>query len=148
MKLSVLIVDDEKITCKHLTRVFQKQGYETATANTGEEGLAILANSPVALLLVDLKMPGMDGFAVLKQVREGHPGLPVVVMTAHGNLQTAVKAMKLGASHYLTKPFSAEQILIIAERAMEREALKAEVAALKEEMARLKPGTTVRNSHE
>ncbi len=140
MKRSVLIIDDERITCKHLTRIFQKAGYETVTASTGEEGLAVLSRRRVTLVLVDIKMPGLDGFAVLQKARLGYPRLPVVMMTAHGNAETVVKAMKLGASEYLTKPFSSDEILIVAERAIERHALKAELEQLKQEVAALKSG--------
>lgn len=134
MKHSVLIVDDERITCKHLTRIFGSEGYETETANTGEEGLRIVAEKPVSLIVVDLKMPGMDGLSVLKEVKLKYPELPMVVMTAHGTIETAVKAMKLGASDYLTKPFSSEEIVIVAERAIEREALRSEIAQLRKEI--------------
>jgi len=104
------------------------------TAHTGEDGLDILADREVNLVVVDLKMPGMDGLSVLKEVKLKYADLPTVVMTAHGTIETAVRAMKLGASDYLTKPFSSEEILIVAERAIEREALKSEVAQLREEI--------------
>ncbi|MBM4387884.1 MAG: sigma-54-dependent Fis family transcriptional regulator, partial [Deltaproteobacteria bacterium] len=134
MKKSVLIIDDEKITCEHLRRIFQNNMYEALSAFSGEEGLAILAGRGVSLVVVDLKMPGMDGLTFLREAKLLYPEIPIVVMTAHGTIETAVEAMKCGAGDFITKPFSSDEIAIVAERAIEREDLKSEVGRLRKEV--------------
>ncbi len=136
MAHSVLIIDDERVTCDHLCRIFQGSGYETLTANRGEDGLVILEDRDVSLTIVDLKMPGMDGLSVLREAKLRYPYLPVIVMTAYGTIETAVEAMRSGASDYITKPFSSDEILIVAERAIEREELRSEVGELRREVIR------------
>ena len=136
MVYSVLVVDDERITCDHLCRIFRAKGYETLTANRGEDGLVLLEGRDVNLLVVDLKMPGMDGLSVLREAKLRYPYLPVIVMTAYGTIETAVEAMRSGASDYITKPFSSDEILIVAERAIEREELRSEVGQLRQEVIR------------
>ncbi|MBE0616331.1 MAG: response regulator, partial [Proteobacteria bacterium] len=105
-KRSVLVVDDEKNIRLTLTQSLRALEVETDTAVNGEEALAKLGQAAYDLLLLDLKMPGMDGMEVLRRTRETLPELPVVILTAYGTVASAVEAMKLGAVDFLQKPFS------------------------------------------
>ncbi|MCK4605863.1 MAG: sigma-54-dependent Fis family transcriptional regulator [candidate division Zixibacteria bacterium] len=104
MKYSVLIVDDDKIVNEVATETLQRAGYDCRSAFSGEEALAILDDSPVDIVLSDLKMDGMDGIELLRQTKKFNPQTVVVVMTAFGTIETAVKAIRLGAYDFLVKP--------------------------------------------
>jgi DNA-binding NtrC family response regulator len=131
----VLIVDDEEVICKYLQRVLIQRGYEAAYRLRGEEALDELARAPYSVLLADIKMPGMDGVALLKQVRARFQGISVIIMTAHGSIETAVLAMKLGASDFLTKPFDPEELCLVVDKVLEQRKLLDEIAYLRHELA-------------
>lgn len=118
---SILIVDDEKNICLTLFQALETLGVETDTALNGEEALAKLKNKEFGLILLDLKMPGMDGMEVLRQVREIRPDIHIIIITAYGTVESAVEAMKLGAVDFIQKPFSAEEIRELVSRVMNRE---------------------------
>jgi DNA-binding response OmpR family regulator len=107
---SVLIVDDEKNIRLTLAMALEKLNLPVDTALNGEEALTKLAERSYALMLLDLRMPGMDGMEVLKRVRELRPEVKVVIITAWGSIDAAVEAMKLGAVDFLQKPFDAEDV--------------------------------------
>src|SRR2546423_11167248 len=96
-KRSVLIVEDEPNLTKVLTAMLKREGYEVLTAGDGMEALERLATSHVDVVLTDLKMPKLDGMELLKRVLDEYDGIPVVLLTAHGNVDSAPSAMKLGA---------------------------------------------------
>ena len=100
---TILIVDDEKNYPLILSAVLQEEGYETLTANSGQEALEILAHSDVDLVLTDMKMPKMDGIELLERVKENDPELPIIMMTAYGTVEKAVEAMQKGAYNYILK---------------------------------------------
>src|SRR5512145_731062 len=102
----VLIVDDDANMRLGLAEVLERQGFATTAVESAEAGLEALAHGSYALLVSDMRMPGMDGAELLRTVRERHPALPVVMITAYGTVQDAVAAMKSGAREFLTKPFS------------------------------------------
>jgi DNA-binding NtrC family response regulator len=106
----VLIVDDEKNIRLTLTQTLVPMGLEVKTAITGEEAIECLLEQRFDLVLLDLRLPGMDGMAVLRWVREHQEQLPVALMSAHGDISTAVEAMKLGAVDFLQKPFSPSEV--------------------------------------
>ena len=115
---TILIVDDEKNYPLVLSAVLQEEGFETLTANSGEEALEIIDHSDVDLVLTDMKMPKMDGIELLERVKLKDAELPVIMMTAHGTVEKAVEAMQKGAYNYILKPFDNEQLVIYANKAV------------------------------
>jgi len=126
---SVLIVDDEKNILLTLSQSLEALRLETDTATNGEEALAKLKEKEFGLILLDLRMPGMDGMEVLRQVREIRPDIRIIMITAYGTVELAVEAMKLGAVDFIQKPFSPEEIRGLVSRVMDREKLDEQKAA-------------------
>ena len=132
----ILIADDETDIALILKLQLEDAGYRTARVKDGVEALEMLAKEEFELLLLDIKMPRMDGLQVLKRAREAYPAMVVVMMTAHGSEGVAVEAMKEGALDYIAKPFSNDDMLKRVERAIsynrtlqENERLQQELAA-------------------
>jgi DNA-binding NtrC family response regulator len=125
---AVLIVDDEKNIRLTLSQALETLELETETAVNGEEALAKLDAKPFGLILLDLKMPGMDGMEVLRRVREARPNIKVVIITAYGTIESAVEAMKLGAVDFIQKPFAPKEIRELVRKVVDRDALRAEEA--------------------
>jgi DNA-binding response OmpR family regulator len=119
----ILIVDDEKNICLTLSQALEVLGVEIDTALDGEEALVKLEKKEFGLILLDLRMPGMDGMEVLRRVREIRPNIRVIILTAHGTIESAVEAMKLGAVDFIQKPFSPDEIRELVSRVMDREKL-------------------------
>ena len=115
---TILIVDDEKNYTLVLAAVLEDVGFETLTANSGPEALAVLAESDVDLVLTDMKMPSMDGIDLLERIKTEDADLPVIMMTAHGTVEKAVEAMQKGAYNYILKPFDNEQLVLYVNRAV------------------------------
>jgi len=115
---TILIVDDEKNYTLILSAVLEDAGFETLTANSGSESLDILSRSDVDLVLTDMKMPGMDGIALLERIKKQDVDLPVIMMTAHGTVEKAVEAMQKGAYTYILKPFDNEQLVLYVNKAV------------------------------
>jgi FixJ family two-component response regulator len=118
---SVLIVDDEKNIRLTLSQALETLGLKAETAASGEEGLAKLKMQSFGLLLLDLKMPGMDGMEVLRQIRELRPDIRVIIITAYGTIESAVEAIKLGAVDFIQKPFAPQEIRELVLRIMDRD---------------------------
>jgi len=116
---TILIVDDEKNYPLILSAVLQEEGFETLTANSGQEALEVLAHSDVDLVLTDMKMPKMDGIELLQHIKTKDAELPVIMMTAYGTVEKAVEAMQKGAYSYILKPFDNEQLILFARKAVE-----------------------------
>ena len=124
MKETILIVDDEEEMLHLLERSLEPDlDCEILTAGSGGEALRLLENSHVDLALVDMKMPGMDGIELLKEMRASHPWLTVVMMTAYGSIDAAVQAIRLGAYDFLTKPFDHDVLVLNLNKALERSRL-------------------------
>ncbi len=119
----ILIVDDEKNICLTLSQALEVLAAETDTALNGEEALAKLEKKEFGLILLDLRMPGMDGMEVLRRVREIRPDIRIIIITAYGTIESAVEAMKLGAVDFIQKPFSPDEIRGLVSRVMDREKL-------------------------
>ncbi len=117
----VLIVDDERNIRLTLSLSLEALGMQIQTAVNGEEALQKLQEDEFSLLLLDLKMPGIDGMDVLRQVRERWPKTCVIVITAHGSIDSAVEAMKLGAVDFIQKPFSPTEIRELVTKVLKRE---------------------------
>ena len=126
---SVLIVDDEKNIRLTLSQALEVLEVETDTAANGEEALAKLKEKEFGLILLDLKMPGMDGMEVLRQVSEIRPDIRMIIITAYGTVESAVEAMKLGAADFIQKPFAPEEIRGLVSRVMDREKIDERKAA-------------------
>ena len=131
---TILIVDDEQNMQSVLRILFQSKGYNTKVAANGREAIEVLSShDPVDLVISDLKMPEMDGIALLKQIKILWPALPFILITAYGTIERAVEAMKLGAVDFITKPFNKELILHTLDRIWEFHRLERENKVLKED---------------
>jgi DNA-binding NtrC family response regulator len=119
MKRRVLIVEDDEVFLRPLRRALELGGFDVLTAGSGEEALELLKREDVDLALTDQRLPGMDGVAVVRQLKTEHPEVGVVVMTAYGTIGAAVEATRLGAEDYLVKPFEPDEILLVLRRALE-----------------------------
>jgi DNA-binding NtrC family response regulator len=137
----VLVVDDEPNMRWVLQEALEKAGYTVATAGSGEASLDMLGRGLVDLVILDLKLKGMDGLSTLRQIHARWPGVVVLILTAYGSVATAVEAMQSGASDYLRKPFDVEEILFKVSRSLERRALQAEVQRLRGAAAPAVPGS-------
>jgi DNA-binding NtrC family response regulator len=122
----VLIVDDEKNIRLTLSQALESPELQIETAVNGEEALGKLAQTNFGLMLLDLKMPGMDGMEVLRRVRESRPEIQVIIITAHGTIESAVEAMKLGAVDFIQKPFAPKEVRELVRKVLDRESLQAE----------------------
>ena len=107
MRQRLLLVDDDEVFLRPLHRTLELAGYEVLPMQSGEEALDTLKTEDVDLVLTDKRLPGMDGVALVRQIKADHADLAVVVMTAYGTIESAVEAMRLGAEDYLVKPFEA-----------------------------------------
>ena len=112
----VLIVDDERDMLTNCTRILRRCGYECPTAETSEQGLALVHTVQPDVVLVDLRMPGKNGIDIVKTVKSHYPHMEVVLMTAYATIETAVDAIKQGAFDYLPKPFTADQLQAVIQR--------------------------------
>jgi DNA-binding response OmpR family regulator len=115
MKKRILIVDDERNVRLNYRITLETEGYEITEADSGADGLAKLAQGPFGLAILDLRMPEMDGIALLHKMRENKNNTPVIIITAFGDVPHAVEAMKLGAIDFLQKPIKPEELRSIAE---------------------------------
>ncbi len=132
MAHSVLVVDDEANIRKTLEGVMSDEGYRVVTAESGEKALEVLSRSVVDVVLLDVWLPGMDGLEALRRAREMYPLLPVIMISGHGTIDTAVKAVKSGAFDFIEKPISLDKLLITLSRAIEQGELRTENVELKE----------------
>lgn len=122
-KKPVLVVDDEKNIRLTFSETMTQMGFDTRTASNGEEALTKMQGTEFDLVLLDLRMPGMDGIEVLRRIRERYPKVRVIMITAHGTVESAVEAMKLGAVDFIQKPCTPDEIRELVGKVMEREAI-------------------------
>ncbi len=115
-KIKILILDDEKQFTEELSGFFQGSDYESFEANTAEEGRKILQDHEIDLLILDVRLPGVNGLDILKEVKIQYPAMEVIIISAHGDMDTVIKAMRFGAFDYLRKPFRYIDIQIAIER--------------------------------
>ncbi len=145
----IYICDDEKGMCRYLQKLLSSHNYQVESFSAGKSLLTALAcaEEVQGLLLLDVKMPDLDGLEILQQVRDQYPQLAVIMMTGHGTIESAVSAMKLGAYDYLTKPFPQERLLALVGHCLEQNQLREENRTLKHELReRIYPGTIIINS--
>lgn len=127
---SILIVDDEKNIRDGLKRAFEYEGYETHVAEDGKQAIKRVYESAVNAVISDLKMPGMDGEELLKEIHEYDKSIPVIILTGHGNIEKAVELMRMGAYDFLTKPLNLDKLSLIITRALENRNVRLEKESL------------------
>src|SRR5690242_14178225 len=134
MALDILIIDDEDDIRELIAGILEDEGYETRQAHDADSGLNEIARRRPSLVYLDIWMQGsrLDGLQLLDVLQTQHPELPVVMISGHGNVETAVSAIKRGAYDYIEKPFKIDRLLLITQRAVEASRLRTEVAELKE----------------
>jgi len=115
--LKILVIDDEKVICNACRLVLTEKGHTVDYCKTGKTGLHATGRDKYDLVLLDMKLPDMDGMEILKIVKEKTPALCVIVMTGYSTLSNAVQAMKLGAADYLSKPFTDDELVEAVEKA-------------------------------
>jgi two-component system, NtrC family, response regulator AtoC len=120
----ILIVDDESDMRVVLSAMLKKEGFDVAAAANGQDALQILKSNKIAVIVTDLKMPDIDGMELLDRVSAQHPEIPVIMITAHGTIATAVEAMKKGALDYITKPFDQDEFKSVIFKAVRTSSLK------------------------
>jgi DNA-binding NtrC family response regulator len=139
----ILVIDDEAIALSNMSHVLIKEGYDVTTCKDGESGLNALRHTRFDLVLTDLHMPGIDGMDVLQHVHVTIPETPVIMITGHATLDSAVKAMKRGAYHYIAKPFRLDEAREIVKSALEFGRMKNENRELRQTIETLSNQTTI-----
>jgi two-component system nitrogen regulation response regulator NtrX len=130
-KSRILVIDDESAIRDSLKMTLEYEGYECVLAATGQEGLALAEREAPDLVLLDVKMPGMDGLDVLERLRTLNEALPVIVVSGHGTISTAVEATKKGAFDFIEKPFASDRVLVSLRNALDQRRLRDENRSLK-----------------
>ncbi len=143
---SILVVDDDASNRVTLERIFHREGYLVKHAGNGRDAIELLRNSTIALIVTDLKMPGMTGIDLLKAARTLEPTMEVVVMTAYGTVETAVEAMKEGAYDFVAKPLKRIEIVTTVKKALEKRSLSLENQQLRAQLSELKEREFIGNS--
>jgi two-component system, NtrC family, nitrogen regulation response regulator NtrX len=131
MKPRILVIDDEAGIRDSMRMILEYEGYEVLAAATGEEGIALVQREPIDMVFLDIKMPGMDGLEVLGRLRTIAEALPVVIVSGHGTVSTAVEATKLGAFDFIEKPLARERVLVTIRNAIDQSRLRDENRSLR-----------------
>ncbi|MFV0437537.1 MAG: sigma-54-dependent transcriptional regulator [Desulfopila sp.] len=137
-QFDVLVVDDESEFRELTVKMLKKRGIEASGAASGEEALEAVQKTPIDVVLLDVKMPGMDGIETLRRIRAQHPLIEVVLLTGHASVESGIEGMKLGAFDYLMKPIELEPLLEKLSFAYEKKRLhqeKIELAQMKKHMS-------------
>lgn len=132
--IRILLVDDDKTPTLLLKELLTAEGYEVDTADSGESAIGFLKKTDYKIVITDLKMPGISGIDLLKYCSKTYPEIPVILLTAHGTIQSAVDALKCGAFNYLTKPVQVTELLIDIQKALEIQKLKLQHQFLQDEL--------------
>ena len=135
MSRKILVIDDEKLIRWTLEQHLVKEGYDVVTAESAEKGMQLIAEDEPDLILLDNRLPEMTGLEMLEKLKAQERGLMVIMITAYGMVETAVKAMKFGAYDYISKPFNLEEITFVINKAMEAGSLRSQVKQLRQEQS-------------
>ena len=146
MKFTILIIDDEENIRNGLGANFELEDYNVKTASNGKDGLKLIDKGDIDLVITDLRMDGISGEEVVRHVAVETPGIPVIVLTGHGSIDAAVKAMRDGAYDFLTKPLNLEQLNMIVKRALESRELSLQHNLLRKEVEQKKASSMIGNS--
>ncbi len=119
-KMKIMLVDDEERYLSTTSRLFERKGYYVVTASSGAEALAKLRDSSIHVVILDVKMPGMDGMEILQTIKRDFPLVEVIMLTGHGTMESAVEGLKAGATDYLVKPADIDELIKRAEQAFEK----------------------------
>jgi DNA-binding NtrC family response regulator len=133
--MRILIIDDEEVLRDVLQAVLEREGFEVLLAATGEEGLSIIDTDEVDLVILDMMLPGISGIETLRSIKETHPHLGVIIITAYSSIDGAIEAMKQGAFHYVPKPFKNEEVVLTVKKALEQRRLSRENERLQNELS-------------
>ena len=128
----ILIIDDERPILMTLEALLTRRGYQTDTAATSALGLRAMRTKPAELILLDLGLPDADGLETLDQLKKEFPQAQVIILTAHDSLNNAIESIKRGAFHFISKPYSPEELLSLAEQALEKQSLLRETQELRQ----------------
>src|SRR6187397_3711337 len=131
MKARILVIDDEAEIRRSVRMILEYEGYDVQEASSGPEGVALAEREPPDLVFLDIKMPGMDGLDALQRIKAADDGVPVVIISGHGTVSTAVEATKLGAFDFIEKPLASERVLLTIRNALDQGRLKDENRSLK-----------------
>src|SRR4051812_5653217 len=131
MKARILVIDDEAEIRRSVRMILEYEGYDVQEASSGPEGLALIEREPPDLVFMDIRMPGLDGLEALPRIRQINETLPVVIISGHGTVSTAVEATKLGAFDFIEKPLASERLLVTIRNALDQTRLKDENRSLK-----------------
>jgi two-component system nitrogen regulation response regulator NtrX len=131
MKARILVVDDEAEIRRSVRMILEYEGHDVQEASSGPEALALVQREPPDLVFLDIKMPGMDGLEVLQKMREMNEALPIVIISGHATVSTAVEATKLGAFDFIEKPLSSERVLVTIRNVLDQSRLADENRSLK-----------------
>ena len=124
----ILIVDDTQSNLRYLQAIFDTEGFAVSVAENGEDALSQAAREPPNLVLLDLRMPVMDGMETLSRLKSSGAELPVIMLTSHGEVAQAVEAIKRGAEDFIVRPVQSDRLVLTVRRTLERSELKAQVA--------------------
>ena len=133
--MKILLIDDDFNLCKVLAYQLEKNGFDVKTALNGKDGLSLYDKEPFDIVITDIQMPGISGIDILGQIRRKNEQVIIIIITAHGSVENAIEACRLGANDYLSKPFGQEQLLFIIEKAVKLQKLQNENVLLKQEVA-------------
>ncbi len=145
---NILIIDDERSIRNALKEILEFEGFNVVDAEDGESGLSIMKQQSIDLVFCDIKMPKMDGVEVLEQILQCHEGLPVVMISGHGTIETAVEAIKKGAFDFIEKPLDLNRILVTLKNARERNHLVVQTEVLKSSIKKIKGSSIIGDSAE
>src|SRR5208283_1788096 len=115
---TLLVVDDEEVVCQACRRIFSRQGFQVEVNTDARQGLSWATEKDYSIILLDIKMPNIDGIEFLKKLREKRPDVPVLIITGYPSIPNASAAMRLGACDYVTKPFTSEEITWAVQRVL------------------------------
>src|SRR3954464_12182851 len=133
----ILIIDDERPILLTLEALLGRHGYQPDTAATASYGLRRIKETSPAVVLLDLQLPDAEGLQMLDQIKTEHPGVQVIILTAHDSLNNAIESIKRGAYHFISKPYAAEELISLVEKALEKQSLLREREVLREKNIQL-----------